>query len=136
MSRFLGFAALLIAASSASAQQRLLDVRALSSGVIAENWSFGGATANGGASSVVSASQFTIPVTAVVPLVTNWALEAYVAYAHGSVTVDRGGTVGQEQLSLSGVNDAKLRLVGKLHGDNLLLTLGASLPSGTTALGP
>jgi hypothetical protein len=39
-------------------------------------------------------------------------------------------------VSLSGVNDAKVRLVGKLHGDGVLLTLGASLPSGTTALEP
>ena len=104
--------------------------------IVAESWSFSGATPSGGAASVVSASQFTVPVTAIVPVTSGWALDAYVAYAHGSVTVDRGGSVGKEQLTLSGVNDAKLRLVGKLHGDNLMLTLGASLPSGTTALGP
>lgn len=134
--RTLGSALLVVAARNAVAQQRLLDVRSFSSGIVAENWSFSKATPNGGASSVTSASQFTVPVTAVIPVTSSWALDAYVAYAHGSVTVDRGGSGGQERLTLSGVNDAKLRLVGKLHGDNLMLTLGASLPSGTTALGP
>ena len=127
---------LLLASNAAQAQQRLLDVRALSSGVVAEQWNFSNPTPAGGAASVVSASQFTVPVTAVLPLVSSWTLDAYVAYAHGAVTVDRGGTVGRQQLSLSGVNDAKLRLVGKLYGDNVLVTLGASLPSGTTALAP
>ncbi len=134
--RVLGSAFLLVATRNVDAQQRLLDLRSFSTGIVAENWSFSKATPNGGASSVTSASQITLPVTTVIPVTSNWALDAYVAYAHGSVTVDRGGSVGQERLTLSGVNDAKLRLVGKLHGDNLLLTLGASLPSGTTALAP
>jgi len=134
--RVVVLASLSIASREASGQQRLLDVRSIGSGIVAESWSFSGATPNGGAASVVGATQFTVPVTAVVPVTSDWALDAYVAYAHGSVTVDRGGSAGQEQLTLSGVNDAKVRLVGKLHGDNLLLTLGASLPSGTTALGP
>jgi len=128
--------ALLVAATTASAQGRLVDIRALSSGVVAENWSFGTAKPTGGAASVLSASQFTVPFTAVVPIVSGWALDTYVAYAYGTVTLDRGGSVGTQDLTLSGVNDAKVRLVGKLHGDNVLLTLGASLPSGTTALGP
>jgi hypothetical protein len=132
--RSLGSAALLGIARDAIAQQRLLDVRSASSGIVAESWSFRGAVASGGAASVASASQFTVPVTAVVPITSGWALDAYVAYAHGSVTVERGGASGRESLSLSGVNDAKLRLVGRLHGDNVMLTLGASLPSGTTAL--
>jgi hypothetical protein len=134
--RVFACASLLISSRDAFAQQRLLDIRTFSSGVVAESWSFSGAMPSGGASSVVGASQLTVPVTAVIPVTSAWALDAYVAYAYGSVTVDRGGAVGQEQLTLSGVNDAKLRLVGKLHGDNLMLTLGASLPSGTTALGP
>ena len=134
--RLSGLASLLLASRGAHAQQRLLDVRTLSSGIVAEQWNFGSPTANGGAGSVVSALQFTVPVTAVLPIVPSWTVDAYVAYAHGSVTVDRGGTVGRQQLSLSGVNDAKVRLVGKLHGDNVLVTLGASLPSGTTALDP
>ena len=134
--RSLGAAALFVVARDVVAQQRLLDVRSLSTGVVAESWSFSGATPTGGAAAVVSASQFTVPVTAVVPITGGLALDAYVAYAHGSVTVDRGGAVGRESLSLSGVSDAKLRLVGKVRGDNLMLTLGASLPSGTTALRP
>ena len=136
LTRLSAIAAVLVTATSVSAQQRLLDVRALSSGVVAEQWNFGSPTPAGGAASVVSASQFTVPFTAVVPIVSNWALDTYVAYAHGTVTVDRGGTEGRQDLSLSGLNDAKVRLVGKLHGDNVLLTLGASLPSGTTALDP
>jgi hypothetical protein len=136
INRLSGLAPLLFAASAAHAQQRLLDVRALSSGVVAEQWNFGSSTPSGGAGSVVSASQFTVPFTAILPIVSNWALDTYVAYAHGTVTVDRGGNTGQQQLTLSGLNDAKVRLVGKLHGDNVLLTLGASLPSGTTALDP
>jgi hypothetical protein len=136
MTRLSGLVPMLFAASAASAQQRLLDVRSLSSGVVAEQWNFGSASPTGGAGSVVSASQFTVPFTAIVPIVSNWAFDTYVAYAHGAVTVDRGGSEGRQQLSLSGLNDAKVRLVGKLHGDNVLVTLGASLPSGTTALDP
>ena len=136
LARSMGTAAFLLVAHDVAAQQRLLDVRSFSSGIVAESWSFSSATPTGGAASVASASQFTVPVTLLVPVTSNWALDAYVAYAHGSVTVDRGGSIGREGLSLSGVNDAKVRLVGKLHGDNLMLTLGASLPSGTTALGP
>jgi hypothetical protein len=134
--RLSGLVPLLLFASAARAQERLVDVRALSSGVVLEQWSFGNPVPTGGAASVVSASQFTVPVTAILPLTSSWALDTYVAYAHGSVTLDRGGTVGRRQLALSGVNDAKVRLVGKLHGDNVLLTLGAALPSGTTALDP
>jgi hypothetical protein len=136
--RFLGPIALgaAVFATPASAQQRLLDARTLSSGVIVESWSFGSPSATGGPAAVVGASQFTVPLTFVYPIRPGWALDTYVAYAHGSVTVNRGGTVGEDQLTLSGVNDAKVRLVGKLNGDNVLLTLGASLPSGTTALDP
>jgi len=134
MIRLSGLVPFVLSASVAYAQQRLVDVRALGSGVVAEQWNFGNPTPTGGAGSVVSASQFTVPVTAILPLTSAWALDTYVAYAHGTVTLDRGGTVGRKQLSLSGVNDAKVRLVGKLHGDNVLLTVGASLPSGTTAL--
>lgn len=134
--RVIAVVSLLMAANNVGAQQRLVDVRTLGSGVIVEAWSFSNTTPNGGAGSVASASQFTVPFTAVVPVAANWALDTYVAYARGTATVDRGGSVGREQLSLSGLNDAKVRLVGKLRGDNLLLTLGAALPSGTTALSP
>jgi len=135
VARSLAIWLLVAAAGRADAQARLLDVRTLSSGAVAEHWSFGKASPNGGAQAVSSASQFTVPFTAVIPIVPGWAFDSYVAYAHGTVTLDRG-TLGHESLSLSGVNDAKVRLVGKLRGDNLLLTLGASLPSGTTALSP
>jgi hypothetical protein len=134
--RFSAAVALLSVGQTALAQGRLLDFRTVSSGIIVENWNFAQPGQTGGAASVVSATQFTVPITAVVPVVPGWALDAYVAYANGKVNVDRGGTVGRDEVSLSGVNDAKIRLVGKLKGDNVLLTLGASLPSGATALQP
>ena len=125
---------LLAGSTKAVAQQRLLDLRTISSGAIGESWWFGGAKATSGAESVISVSQLSIPLTAVVPLASNWALDSYTAYAVGAVMVDRGETEGRVRLSLSGLTDTKLRLVGRLHGDNMLLVLGASVPTGTTAL--
>ena len=43
---------------------------------------------------VSDVTQFTIPVTPVIPVTPDWAIDAYAAYASGKVTVDRGGTTG------------------------------------------
>jgi hypothetical protein len=123
-----------LAASPVQGQQRLLDARRLSSGVVYESWSFGNVIPGAGSSQVADAKQFTIPFTTVIPLREGWALDSYIAYANGTVTVDRGLGAGREELSVAGVNDVKLRLVGRLHGDNLLLTLGGNVPSGATGL--
>jgi hypothetical protein len=120
--------------ASVAAQQQLVDRKTASSGIIFESWNFGNVKPGSGSSMVSSATQFTIPLTSVIPLREGWALDTYVAYASGSVEVDRGGTTGKQTLALSGVNDVKLRLVGKLSGDNVLLTLGGTVPSGATGL--
>jgi hypothetical protein len=41
---------------------------------------------------------------------------------------------GGGQLALDGLSDLRLRLVGRVAGDQLLLTLGATLPTGKTGL--
>jgi hypothetical protein len=76
-----GAAAIALSAATAAAQQRLVDVRTASTGAVFEQWQFRDGSSGASAGGVSSASQLTLPVTTVVPLNANWALDAYVAYA-------------------------------------------------------
>ncbi len=122
-------------ASTVQAQGRLVDVRTVSTGAVLESWSFADPRAGSGSSAVRSARQLTIPIVVVVPVVAGLSLDAYAAYAKGTVSVGGGSGGAGEEYELSGVSDVKLRLSGHLGRDNVLLTLGASLPSGATTLG-
>ena len=125
---------------AARAQERLLGGRTGETGVVYERWSFAGGLPRGGAGGdsirVQSASQLSAPLTVIVPIGSSWTLDAYAAYATGQVRLDRPDTAegGATTYRLSGLTDVKLRLVGALRGDNLLLTLGLNAPTGTVGL--
>lgn len=128
------------AARTAQAQERLLGGRTGETGVVYERWSFSGGVPRGGASGdsirVESASQLSVPITVILPIGSSWTFDAYAAYATGEVSLDRPDSTegGTSTYQLNGLTDVKLRLVGALRGDNLLLTLGLNAPSGTTGL--
>jgi len=121
------------------AQSRLLDARLGEAGVTFERWSFGGRGVLEQATSadtvrVTSVSQFSVPLVAVVPWGERWTFDGFLAYANGSVRVAATAAEPARTLSLSGLSDLKVRAVGRLAGDAVLLTLGANIPTGKTSL--
>ena len=120
-------------------QQQLLEGRAETLGPLYERWSFGDGlpthASDLNSPRVKSASQVTLPLTVAVPLGERWAFDLYGAYASGVVKLDRADTtVGSDEYKLNGLTDLKLRVVGDLVQDRLLLTLGVNAPTGTTKL--
>lgn len=113
----------LVAAGPARAQ-RLLDARIVSAGAVAESWNFGSI----GLFGVQKVQELTLPVTVVVPVTHRFSFDAYGAWSNGSVT-DVNGNV----TTISGMTDVRVRGVARLRGDNLLLTVGAAIPTGKTA---
>lgn len=106
-----------------------------------ETWSFAGGMYQpslDGADSVLvkRVSQWSIPVAAVVPLGDMWTVDLSAAYGAGSVTLARpDAELGTDHYTLAGLRDVRLRAVGRLMGDNLVVTLGVNAPSGPTGLG-
>jgi len=129
-----------VTAATAGAQERLLDPRLGEARVAYERWSFGGDGALEQAGSpdsirITSVSQLSVPVTAVVPWGERWTFDLYGAYAQGVVrAAPRAGRTGDGRATLSGLTDIKLRAVGRLAGDAVLITLGANVPTGRTSL--
>jgi hypothetical protein len=80
-------------------------------------------------------SQWSIPVSVVVPIGAHWTVDASGAYAHGTVSLNGPDTtLHTSSYQLNGITDIQMRLVGRLAGDNLLLTFGVNAPSGKTSL--
>jgi len=80
-------------------------------------------------------SQLSLPLGVVVPLGERWTFDVSGAYAIGRVQLtDSAGDNGRT-LELDGPTDVKMRLVGRLIGDALILTLGLNAPTGLTRLG-
>ena len=125
---------------AAFAQERLVGARTVASGASFESWSFGdgGAVQPGlgaaGDVRVRSAAQLTVPLTVVVPIDGRWSLDLGSAYVTGVVTLADDATGKTERLRLDGLADVRLRAVGRLVGDAVLITLGANLPTGRSAL--
>lgn len=78
--------------------------------------------------SVSKVSQLAIPLSVAVTA-GRWTFDAGAAYANGKVRLADGRT-----LELSGLTDVRLRAVGRIVGDRLLVTFGANLPAGKTGL--
>lgn len=112
----------------AAAQRRLVGGVEATTGVITESWTFPAASALG----FSGARQFTVPISAVVPVGANWNVDAYAAYANGSVKLASPDAQGHTEYALSGLTDLKLRVVGRIRGEGLLLTAGLNLPTGKT----
>lgn len=132
----------LLPARASAQQERLVDFQTWELDPVFEQWRFPTALPEplrGGSQPdtlfLRGASEWSLPLAAVIPLGDRWTLDASAAYAMGSVRLARYDSVlATDHLTLNGLTDVKLRATGRLRGDNLLLTLGANLPTGTTRL--
>ena len=104
-------------------------------------WSFSSYTAvqpdqlGGDSVRVAHVWQFSIPINVAVPIGDRLTIDASGAYQTGTVQLAGTDTaLHMNHYSLSGVTDIKLRMVARLVGDNVLLTLGVNAPTGTTSL--
>lgn len=125
--------AVLLAAApgAARAQEPLGGVFGAQTGATFEQWHFGCCTdATTGASSVESASEWTVPITAFIPA-GPVAFDVYTAWMRGSVTLRGAGAPSQ---TLSGLTDTYLRGAVHVAGDAFLATVGVNVPTGKTSL--
>ena len=121
-----------------AAQERLLGARSAGLGATYELWRFGDELPQpslGGAEvRLRRVSQLSVPVTALVPIGTRFTVDVGTGFATGEVTLDGADEAGRTSWSLAGPTDTKVRLTGRLSGDNVLFTLGANLPTGSVDL--
>ena len=104
-------------------------------------WSFSSADAvqpdqlGGDSVHVAHVWQFSIPIDIAVPVGDRFTFDASGAYQTGTVQLTGQDTaLHMSHYTLSGLTDIKLRMVARLVGDNVLLTLGVNAPTGTTNL--
>ena len=137
----LAMAALLVITQGAVGQSRLVDVRSVALGVTYEGWSFSDGVpqpTQGDAAVVMveSASQFSFPLVATVPLSESWTVDLATAYSSGRVNLrEPDPDLEVSRYSLSGFTDARLRATGRI-APALTLTLGLNAPTGQTSLTP
>ena len=118
-------------APAAGAQAPLGGAWGAQTGVSFEQWHFGCCTdATNGGTSVTTANEWTVPITAYVP-VGPVALDVYTAYMHGTVTLRDASAPTQ---TLDGFTDTYVRGAFHLAGDALLATVGVNVPTGRTTL--
>lgn len=86
-------------------------------------------------SRITGVSQFALPLGTTVALGNRWTFDLHSAWMRGTVHREAGGGGGGGDLTLDGFTDVRLRLVGRVVGDHVLLTLGANVPTGATQLG-
>lgn len=121
------------------AQERLITTRSVAVGASFDRITFGGAGlaqaafAGVDTTRVSSASQVTLPVAASSALGSGWRLDITALYGQGDV---RYRTTNRTDASatLAGISDVRVRATGRLLRDNIVLTLGANVPSGRTEL--
>jgi hypothetical protein len=127
-------------AAPAAAQEKLAGFRTTVISPVYESWSFADdlfqPLASGDSVRVKRASQWSVPVMVFIPLGRGLSLDVAAAYASGEVELDGrdAARVGADHYSLNGLTDAKIRLTGRLAGDNVLFTLGFNAPSGKVEL--
>jgi hypothetical protein len=118
--------------STGEAQVRLVDRRTVSVSPAYVRWSFE-TEVEADSLAVTAVDQLSIPFALSFSLARNWRLDASAAYTRGTVTAT-GASGAAASLSIDGLTDAKLRLVGRMARERLWLTLGVNLPTGHTAL--
>lgn len=123
----------------AHAQDRLVGAGRLSTGVMAEGMRFKGLLrldqGTAGDSVVVrELGQLLLPVSAVMPLGPSWTLDLSTHYTATAVTVEAGGQA--RRTHLAGPGDVRLRVVGRVRDEAVLVTAGLNLPSGMARLTP
>jgi hypothetical protein len=122
-----------------AAQERLIGRGAATVGAMVESWRFPGGihqpTSDGADSvQVLRATQLSIPFAASLMLGDRWSAEIAGAYTSGDVSLANGDpTLGVRGYRVSGTTDVRVRATGRLIGDNVVLTLGANLPTGATS---
>lgn len=129
------------AAAPAAAQEKLAGFRTTVVSPVYETWSFASdifqpLASSGDSVRVSRVSQWSVPVLVFVPLGRGLSVDVAAAYASGEVELDDrdAARVGTNHYSLSGLTDTKIRLTGRLAGENLLFTLGFNAPSGKVKL--
>lgn len=103
-----------------------------------EYWSFGNGIRQrfGGGDVVVErVTQWSVPLSVIVPIGSRWSADVSGAYSSGQIRLaGRDSSLRTGGYALTGLTDVKVRLVGRLVGDNLLFTIGANAPTGRTTL--
>lgn len=92
-----------------------------------QRWTFGDPLAQDSLR-IGTVSQVAVPFIVRVPFGERWTGDVSGALARSTVETGRG------DLQLGGLTDLRARAVGRLRGDNLLLTLGVNLPTGRVSL--
>jgi hypothetical protein len=126
---------------AASAQGRLTGVTNSDATPQINYWSFSSASAvqpdqlGGDSVRVAHVWQFSIPIDVAIPIGDRFTIDASGAYQTGTVQLAAPDTaLHTSHYTLSGITDIKLRMVARVIGDNVLLTLGVNAPTGTTNL--
>ncbi len=84
---------------------------------------------------IKSARQWSVPFALIYPFGDRVTVDLAGTYTAGEVTLDGpDAAVGKSSYELRGMSDLRLRATTHLVGDNVLFTLGATLPTGTTEL--
>lgn len=127
-----------------AAQDRLVGLRAVTGAATIEGLRFGGdgvpqpAFGDHDSLRVRSVQQMAVPVTAAFPLGSAWTVDLTSVYVSGTVAYDTPGApaLGRRHVTLSGLGDVRVRAVGRLMGDALIVTMGANAPTGRDRLTP
>jgi len=123
-----------------AAQEGLFPARTATVSPIYERWSFGSGlrqpSSDGGTTvELKTAAAWSVPISASVALGERWTVDVSTAYSNGTVKLRAPDpALGRDDYALSGMTDVRTRLTGRVAGDNVIVTLGANLPSGTTSL--
>jgi hypothetical protein len=79
--------------------------------------------------------QFSIPIDVAIPIGDRVTVDASGAWQTGTVDLSAPDTaLHTDHYTLSGLTDIKLRMVARVVGDNVLVTLGVNAPTGATNL--
>lgn len=124
----------LLTAAPSAAQGRAGRAASVATGVVAESWRF--ATPLAVDSGLVDrVTQLSIPLGVAIPLSARWTADLSGAYTIGSARLTDSLGGNSRTLDLRGPTDMKLRVVGRLVGDALIVTAGVNAPTGLTQLG-
>lgn len=101
---------------------------------VAQAWNFGCCSSDTVQSSLQKASQLTLPLAGAFSIGRRVLVDAYVAYVMGSSTTRDSGSIPSHTTSVNGFTDMTVRGSLRLHGDDMMITLGLNLPTGLTNL--
>lgn len=125
---------------SASAQDRLVGLRALSGGAVYEQMRFGGdgllqrGVAGADSARITQATLITFPISAATPLGRGFTLDITTVYSAGEIRFSPVAGGAERTASLTGLSDIRVRTSGRFFDDALILTVGVNAPTGRTEL--